>query len=217
MGDCRIAGTGVYGLMLTERSREIPFLLNHAIGARNLLDIGSAGSKYLAALSQVAHKVTAIDTREFEAPYGVEGYVMDASNLPPEWTGRFDCVSCISVLDHVGLDAYGNESDPYALLRLVSEMGRVTATGGRLIVTAPVGRAQLTTHPNGGQRVFDPDDLYDLLDGSFASKEVEGWVLQGYDDDSYGYVLCNHIGALKSFEYMETHAGACLCMEWIRL
>ena len=204
--------------MLTERSREIPFLLNHAIGARDLLDIGSAGSKYLDALTQVAHKVTAIDTREFTAPYGVEGYIMDAGAMSPDWTGRFDCVSCISVLDHVGLDAYGNECDPEALGRVVAEIARVTKTGGRLIVTAPVGRAQLTTHPGGGQRVFNPDEFLEIFfDDKWKLEEYEGWALVHYEDGTHKYEQCDIVSLLEKSDYGNGRANACLCMELIRL
>ncbi len=204
--------------MLTERSREIPFLLNHAIGARDMLDIGSAGSKYLASLSQVVHNLTCIDTRDYEVPYGVTGLIGDATHLPEDWTGRFDCVSCISVLDHVGLDAYGNNADPEALGRVVSEMARVTKRGGKLIVTAPVGRPQLTIHPNGGQRVFDPDELYDLfVDKDWRLKYYEGWALVNYDDGIEEYKQCNIVAWLSNSEYGGNRANACLCAELIRL
>src|SRR3990167_9083215 len=197
--------------MITERSREIPFLLSHAIGARNALDIGAAGSKYLAALSQTVHQVIAIDTRKFSLPYGVQGFVRDAAHLPDNWSGVFDFVSCISVLDHVGLEAYGNNFDEGELPRMISEIGRVTHAGGKLIATAPVGKSQLTTHPNGGQRVFDPFEFMKLCDGAFEIREIEYWKL--VNDDYLSVSLPEVINAI----YLGSRAAACMGVEWIRL
>lgn len=198
--------------MLTERSREIPWLLNKAIGARNLLDIGAAGSKYLPALSQVAHKVTAIDTRPFTTSYGVEGYVMDAANMAAEWTAAFDVVTCLSVLDHVGLDAYGNQEDESALPKVAAELLRVLQPGGRLLVTAPVGRPQLTTHPNGGQRVFDPTEFMTMFHPKqWALISWEQWKRRGEDYESAT------LEEVESAEYGGLYAEACMALELIRL
>lgn len=147
----------------SERAVEIPWMLGKASGAKCILDVGSAGAKYLPSLALKGESVTAIDTRPFNVPVGISGYQLDARYMPVEWAGRFDVVTCVSVLDHVGLDAYGNTEDEQALPAVANELGRVTAKGGRLLVTVPVGKPQLTTHPNGGQRVFALDEITNLF------------------------------------------------------
>jgi SAM-dependent methyltransferase len=143
----------------SERSVEIPWLLSHVGHPARILDIGSAGAKYLTALAATGAEVTAVDTREFVPPAGVTSYQLDARKLPEEWAGRFDVVTCVSVLDHVGLDAYGNTEDATALPDVIREIERVITPSGRLLLTVPVGRPQLTTHPDGGQRVFSLNDI----------------------------------------------------------
>lgn len=143
----------------SERSVEIPWLLSRIGRPTHILDIGSAGAKYLSALAATGAEVTAIDTREFVPPVGVTAYQLDARKLPEEWAGHFDVVTCVSALDHVGLDAYGNTEDAAALPDVIREIERVIAPGGRLLLTVPVGRPQITTHPGGGQRVFSPNEI----------------------------------------------------------
>ena len=195
----------------SERSVEIPWLLSRIGKPTRILDIGSAGAKYLSALAATGAEVTAIDTREFQPPAGVNAYRLDARKLPDDWAGRFDVVTCVSVLDHVGLDAYGNTEDITALTDVIREIGRVIATGGRLLVTVPVGRSQLTTHPDGGQRVFDLDDIAVLFDMDlWFCKQSCFW--KRIDDAYYAAHLLDILHA----EYNGWRADACGAWEMIR-
>lgn len=173
LGACRVK---------TERAVEIPWVLGKLDGANHILDVGSAGAKYLPSLALRGESVTAIDTRPFAAPPGIDGRQMDARHLPADWNGRFDAITCISVLDHVGLDAYGNTEDKEALPAVIAELERVTVKGGRLLLTVPVGKPQLTTHPGGGQRVFSPNEITDLFPaGMWRMSDCAFWKRSGDD------------------------------------
>jgi len=150
--------------MIDERSVEVPWLIARLGRPKRILDVGAAGAKYLEVLTLIADEVFALDTRAFAAPAGVQAFVGDAHAMPAEWSERFGVVTCVSTIDHIGLRAYGNEANPFALETAVSETWRVLRSGGRLLVTAPFGRDQVTTHPGGEQRVFGMEALRKLFD-----------------------------------------------------
>jgi len=52
-------------------------------------------------------------------------------------------LSCLHVLDNVGLGRYGDPLDPQGTSNAVTEMVRVLATGGNLFLSTPVGRPRL--------------------------------------------------------------------------
>ena len=97
----------------------------------------------------------------------VEGWVLDgyptargidARLAPVKWVGRvdqcdaemipcpsaaFDAVTCVSVLEHVGLGWYGDPveagGDDGKAGRIIAEMARVLKPGGWLFLTVPLG------------------------------------------------------------------------------
>ncbi len=52
-------------------------------------------------------------------------------------------LSCLHVIEHVGLGRYGDALDPGGDLRAAAELARVLAPGGTLLVAVPVGRARV--------------------------------------------------------------------------
>jgi SAM-dependent methyltransferase len=52
-------------------------------------------------------------------------------------------VSCLHVIEHVGLGRYGDALDPAGTVKAARELSRVLASGGNLFLAAPVGRPRL--------------------------------------------------------------------------
>ncbi|WP_051445298.1 DUF268 domain-containing protein [Desulfocurvus vexinensis] len=52
-------------------------------------------------------------------------------------------LSCLHVIEHVGLGRYGDALDPDGDRRAAAELARVLAPGGTLLVAVPVGRARV--------------------------------------------------------------------------
>lgn len=91
-------------------------------------------------------------------------------------------LSCLHVLEHVGLGRYGDPIDVHGTRTAAQELVRVLAEGGDLYVSLPVGRAK--TYFN-AHRVHDPHAVPDLFaplrlrehaaildDGTFVSNVV---------------------------------------------
>lgn len=71
-------------------------------------------------------------------------------------------LSCLHVLEHVGLGRYGDPIDPDGHVRAAAELTRVLAQGGTLLFGAPVGRERLCFDAH---RVFDPGTVASLFSG----------------------------------------------------
>jgi SAM-dependent methyltransferase len=199
---------------VTERSVEIPWLLSRLGKPEKILDIGSADATYIEALVATGAAVTLCDTRPFtmKGDTSVALWIGSVTDMPDEFTDRFDLVTCISVLDHIGLDAYGNLPDDTALERTAVKLHQILAPGGRLLLTVPFGRNHVTTHPGGGQRVFGLDALRDLF-------QTEQWEWRGLDCWLMGkdgqYHPAN-VTLAEDAEYGGWRANACVALELVR-
>jgi SAM-dependent methyltransferase len=69
-------------------------------------------------------------------------------------------LSCLHVVEHVGLGRYGDPLDPQGTARACQELARVLAPGGRLLLALPVGRARTCFNAH---RVIDPSTIIGLL------------------------------------------------------
>jgi len=52
-------------------------------------------------------------------------------------------ISCMHVVEHIGLGRYGDPIDPDGDLKAIAELGRVLAPGGSLLLVVPVGRPRV--------------------------------------------------------------------------
>jgi SAM-dependent methyltransferase len=100
-----------------------------------------------------------IDFYDFR-PAGIklDGLYCGSADLTqlPFADGSVPSLSCMHVLEHIGLGRYGDPLDPNAHRRSIDELVRVLAPGGDLLVATPVGqpRIQFNAH-----RIFDHKDF----------------------------------------------------------
>jgi len=71
-------------------------------------------------------------------------------------------LSCLHVLEHIGLGRYGDEVDPEGYLKAANELSRVLACDGYLLLGVPVGQERLMFD---GHRIFDPGTIVDAFAG----------------------------------------------------
>ncbi|MBN8968301.1 MAG: DUF268 domain-containing protein [Rhizobiales bacterium] len=71
----------------------------------------------------------------------------------PFQDSSIDSLSCLHVLEHIGLGRYGDPIDPAGSERAAAELARVLAPGGKLYFSTPVGREQVSFNAH---RVFAP-------------------------------------------------------------
>jgi SAM-dependent methyltransferase len=156
---------------VNERIVEVPY----AFGAVSrlptgvkLLDVGATESLVSLSLASLGYDVTALDPRPY--PF-VHPNLSVVVGLMQEWVPptQFDCVLCISTIEHIGLGAYGEPvSDARADEAAMSQIWRSTAPGGVLVLTTRFGKpSQDWLH-----RTYNRDQILALLEGWRIEDEV---------------------------------------------
>jgi SAM-dependent methyltransferase len=92
---------------------------------------------------------------------GLECGAADLMNLPFA-SGSVPSLSCMHVVEHVGLGRYGDPIDPDGDLKAVAELKRVLAPGGDLLFAVPVGRerCQFNAH-----RIYSHASVLRMFEG----------------------------------------------------
>lgn len=96
---------------------------------------------------------TTLDISQFSAVTG------DARNLHYA-SGSVESLSCLHVIEHVGLGRYGDPIDPDGHWRVAAEICRVVAPGGVAYISSPIGRERVEFN---GQRVLSPKTILEMF------------------------------------------------------
>ena len=85
----------------------------------------------------------------------------DLTALPFD-DGSIPSLSCMHVVEHVGLGRYGDPIDADGDLRAMSELERVLAPGGSLLFVVPLGRPRVQFNAH---RIYGLDQVVEAFDG----------------------------------------------------
>jgi SAM-dependent methyltransferase len=93
----------------------------------------------------------------------------DLTALPFE-AGSVQSLSCMHVVEHIGLGRYGDPLDPEGDLKAMSELKRVLAGGGSLLFVVPVGRPRVRFNAH---RIYS----YENVQAGFAGLDIVEFAL----------------------------------------
>ncbi|MFZ6024746.1 MAG: DUF268 domain-containing protein [Bacteroidota bacterium] len=85
----------------------------------------------------------------------------DVVHLPFE-DETIKSISCMHVLEHIGLGRYGDPIDPLGMKKACRELTRVLAKGGNLLVSFPVGKPKVVLNAH---RVLHPVKILEYFPG----------------------------------------------------
>jgi len=117
--------------------------------------------------------------------------VLDASilNLPYE-DNSLESVSCLRVIEHIGLGRYGDKVDPNGWKKACKELQRVLAKDGKLYISVPIGKSKVCFNAH---RVFHPTTMVE----EFKGFELEEFC---FIDDS-GHLINNVVTKVAVNQY----------------
>ncbi len=100
-----------------------------------------------------------------------EADLMDLS----KFYGLYDSVSCMHVIEHIGLGRYGDKVSPIGDIAAINQLKKVVRHNGNLLIVVPVGYQSLYFDAH---RVYDPNyfaslflDEFKLLKFSYISNK----------------------------------------------
>jgi SAM-dependent methyltransferase len=111
----------------------------------------------------------------------VEGFFPVAGSVLslPFGDGQLSSLSCLHVIEHIGLGRYGEPLDPMGTRLAALELARVLSPGGKLFLSMPVGRERTQFN---AQRIFKPSSITDMFDmlhvDSFSLIDDDGHLIQ---------------------------------------
>lgn len=92
---------------------------------------------------------------------GLTSKAADVTNL--DWSAdSVESLSCMHVLEHIGLGRYGDPIDPDGDLKAIRELVRVLKPGGDLLIAVPVGRERLCFNAH---RIYDCNEFIRYFEG----------------------------------------------------
>ncbi len=160
-------------------------------GVRDHVDVGSRLDGFVAHILPFCH-VTYVDIRPLGAAVaGLEFKTGSLDHLPFA-SDSIPSLSCLHVIEHVGLGRYGDPVDPDGHLKAARELARVLQRGGTLLLGTPVGRERVCFDAH---RVFDPQTIV----GAFPSLDLTEFGL--IDDRGRGVEVGASFEAARQCEY----------------
>ncbi len=155
-----------YDQTVDTRIFEYSYVINRLsqLPTSKVLDVGCVSrSNVLApALASLGFQVYGIDKREFKLLYpGFQFVKGDVTNTDFP-TGFFDVVYAVSTFEHMGLSGrYGiNRNGDDTDFAAMTEIKRITKSGGHFLITVPYGRARVI---KSWARIYDYSRLHQLL------------------------------------------------------
>ena len=133
----------------------------HSAGVKHHVDVGSRVDGFVAHILTFS-SITYVDVRPLQIK--LDGLtVCRASALEmPFASNSIQSLSCLHVIEHIGLGRYGDRVNPDGYMQAASEFVRVLRPGGMLLVGAPVGEQRVCFDAH---RVFHPRTIVTAFSG----------------------------------------------------
>jgi len=143
------------------------------------VDISS--SLYFSAMLSAVVPVDFYDYRpaNIELP-GLKSLSADILKLPFS-DDSLESLSCMHVVEHVGLGRYGDPIDPDSDLRAINELKRILVIGGSLLFVVPIGQPKIMFNAH---RIYS----YNQIRKYFADMELKEFSLI---PENGGNMICN--------------------------
>lgn len=153
------------------------------------VDIGSSVLTISVLSAQV--ETTFVDYRPLKA--SLPGLTSIAGNILdlPFPDDSVESLSCLHVIEHIGLGRYGDPIDPQGSVKAALELQRIVRPGGKLLLSLPVGRERVCFNAH---RVHAPTTAL----GMFPQMRL---VEFSYVDDDGQYHEAKPIEAASHLEY----------------
>jgi len=154
------------------------------------VDVGS--STDFVGLLSVITQVHFIDIRPLDVS-NVENLKIKKGSILhlPYEDNSLESISCLHVVEHIGLGRYGDTLDPFGTKRAADELTRCLAIGGNVFLSLPVGKPRLCFNAH---RIHSPKQIIEYF-GGLKLNELSG------TDDNKRFIENISIDILENSRY----------------
>ena len=99
----------------------------------------------------------------------------DICKLKPELAERYDLVTSLHALEHIGLGRYGDPIDPNGFKKGLENCRQLARSQGEVLVSLPIASISKDTTEFNAQRIFSSKTILETLTYSFANDELRWW------------------------------------------
>ena len=165
-----------------ERIVEVAFALTQ-IGldspGKRVLEFGCTKSDLSLQLASFGYDVTGIDLRPYRFTHPNLSF-HQGNVLAYEPQEGFDFITSISVIEHIGLGAYGEDESRADLEQIAGKLASLLVDGGKLIITVPFGQKYSDSFLRSFSReeiamLFDVDNLNLAVERYFVRTKPKSW------------------------------------------
>jgi hypothetical protein len=157
---------------LDDRTRETTYdrhyVLHPAWAARVLQETGTQEHVDFSSTLHFATIVSAwVKCRFYDyRPARLEGLHLESASSDltrlPFKDGELSSISCMHVIEHIGLGRYGDPLDPMGDHKAAKELSRVLAPGGQLLMVVPVGKPAVEFNAH---RIYSHQQVQEMFSG----------------------------------------------------
>jgi SAM-dependent methyltransferase len=154
-------------------------------GINHHVDVGSRIDGFVAHILPFC-QVDYIDIREIDSPFSNLIFKKGSILALPYEKDSIASLSCLHVIEHIGLGRYGDPIDPHGHIKASAELVRVLQPGGKLLIGTPVGKESLYFDAH---RVFFVESVLQMFSAlkleSFSFIDDEGKRIIDNPDTTY--------------------------------
>jgi SAM-dependent methyltransferase len=125
----------------------------------NHYDVGSRVDGFIAHILPFC-AVTYVDLRPVQSNVPNLKFIQGSILELPFDNGTLPSLSCLHVIEHIGLGRYGDPIDFEGHIKAAHELSRVLAPGGILFLGTPVGKERVVFD---GHRIFSPKTIIEMF------------------------------------------------------
>lgn len=154
-----------YGEVVSERIVEYPLVFSFLDYKgekenRKILDVGCYYSNLPIQLASMGFRVVGVDLQDYQLSHPNFRFIKGDIRTV-KIREKFDIVTSISTLEHIGLGFYGDGKQVTGDRAAIGSIMKLLKPKGRLIITVPFGKKAQTP----SYRSYDWDSIVELLDG----------------------------------------------------
>jgi SAM-dependent methyltransferase len=150
------------------------------------IDIGSRIDGFAGQCSAIC-EVEFLDFRPVDL--GLDNFSMKQGSILelPYEDSSISSLSCLHVIEHIGLGRYGDPMNPLGSIKAAKELVRVLSNGGNLYIGVPIGRERVAFNAH---RIFNPKTIKDFFSGlelvEFCAVNDEGYFVKNASFADFG-------------------------------